>query len=144
MSAIVDNDNIDAFTRAWHDLANKEPILAVSKHLLDISNDFCVDAGCTMSIVDRKYLTKCIPNANGPLRKTDSPIRVHAVGHMIHYVNEYLTLGLNIAAKDKDGSAVVARITREVHVVDNLTAKLLRGMNIVEYQRSFYSSHSQR
>lgn len=128
-----DNRNIksegdyEIVLRKWHYLMIKASIINA---ILDF---FCLDTGCGMSMIDRLYLCKLMPEYK--LRMKESkPIKVRGIGTTIITSSESIELELDIPGLSK-GKSATARIKGLFHIVDNLTAKILIGMDIIGPER---------
>ena len=104
----------------WH-YATIEVKFAISGDLHTI----CLDTGCTMSLIDRAFLAKEIPRAI--IQKMASPISVRGIGSTDHKTNEYVLLDFYILHKDNR----TAHLRRELHVVEELHANILIGIDIM-------------
>jgi hypothetical protein len=60
-----------------------------------------------------------------------SPISVRGLGTSKHPSDEYAIVPMYFPGKDKDGNPVMAKITREVHLVDDLKANMLIGNDLI-------------
>lgn len=76
--------------RGWHYATVETRLHKPSEHLHAI----CLDTGCTMSLIDRIFLTNEIPDAS--IRKMASPISVRGLGTTNHQTNEYVVLKIYI------------------------------------------------
>lgn len=92
----------------------------------------CVDTGCTMTLFDRKFLNDLALGLT--IKKARALISVRGVGTARHLTDDYLLMDLYIKGS-VDGRESIAHIRREVHIVDNLKAKLLLGMDIMTPER---------
>jgi hypothetical protein len=88
----------------------------------------CPDSGCGMSLVDREFLTT---EPHGEIRRTTSPLRVRGIGDREHDTSEYCDLDFYVTGTLDNGAPAVAHFKREVHVVDDLRAKVLIGTDIL-------------
>ncbi|KAI6245262.1 hypothetical protein HI914_06545 [Erysiphe necator] len=91
----------------------------------------CIDSGCTMTLIDKNFLIKECPTIN--LAKMPSAMTVRGIGAQFHDASKF-------ALKDlffPDGKGNAGHISRELHVVDDLPAKILIGIDIM--LRSKYS-----
>ena len=86
----------------------------------------CFDTGCTMSLIDRKFLFEIFPKTI--LRKMPTPMKVKGIGDRKHDACEYIKLKMYLPSP----TGKTALIDREFHVVDNLTAKALIGIDIMK------------
>ena len=89
----------------------------------------CADTGCGVSLVDRIWRAEQAPNAT--ISKMASPLKVRGVGSSSHETLEYITHNICIPARDKNGKPVITCIRRELHIVDDLRAKMLIGNDIL-------------
>ena len=85
----------------------------------------CLDTGCTMSLIDRAFLMEEAPAVR--IQQMASPIPVRGISSTVHQCSEYAIVDLFLPGKD----GRIAKITREVHLVDTLKAKLLIGVDIL-------------
>ncbi len=85
----------------------------------------CLDTGCTMSLIDRSFLKEQVPDIL--IKRTPSPIVVRGLGTGTHRCDEYAVLTIYLPGNN-DRLAV---IIREVHIVNNLKAKMLVGIDIL-------------
>lgn len=106
--------------RGWHYATTK-----VKFTLSGPLHTICLDTGCSMSLIDRSFLTKEIPGAM--IRRMASPISVRGIGSMNHNSNEYVVLDIYMPGMDER----TAHIRREVHIVEELPAKMLVGSDII-------------
>lgn len=95
---------------------------------LGAMEDLCLDTGYTMSLVDRKWLHALKPDA--VIRRTTNSVTVRGIGDRQHSSSDYATLDLYVEGKVK-GKTAIAHIRRDVHIVDNLKAKMLIGTDIM-------------
>ena len=89
--------------------------------------DLCVDFGCIMSLIDRKYLTTM---CKAPINRTANPVRVRGIGSAMYDSSEYAFVDFYVP-DSKNGNPVIAHFRREVHVVDDLKANVLIEMDIL-------------
>ena len=92
----------------------------------------CVDSGCTMSLMDRKFCAVSLPGLE--IKKTKMPINVRGIGSARHTTEEYALIDMWVPGH-QNGKKCIAHIRREVHFVDNLRAKMLMGMDILGPER---------
>lgn len=109
--------------RSWH-----YATVYASLQLHAKSDAWCIDSGCTMSLIDREYLKLHLPNF--PISQSSQPITVRGIGDRRHPCSEYVALKIYIAGKDDKGIAV-AQLQHAIHIVDDLRAKVLIGMDIL-------------
>lgn len=85
----------------------------------------CLDTGCTMTLVDRNSLKGQAPSIR--IERLPSPINVQGLGSNIHETGEFVNVSLHLPGSD--GRTAV--ITREAHIVEDLKAKMLVGMDVL-------------
>ena len=96
-----------------------------------VLENICLDTGCSVSLIDRAWLKECLPEAT--IRKMASPITVRGLGSAKHQTDEYVILPIYFPGKSKDGTDITAKTApREIHLVDELKAKMLVGMDIMK------------
>ena len=83
----------------------------------------CLDSGCTMSLIDRKFVL----DNNIPIKKMPTVMNVKGIGDRKHDASEYVRIKLHFFGPDG-----IALIEREFHVVDDLTATALIGIDIIK------------
>ena len=91
-------------------------------------DDLCGDTGCTMSLIDRQFLKTKAPQAM--VRRCDVDITVRGIGSRTHACSEYAIVTILIPGL-VDGKPARASITHQLHIVDELKAKVLVGMDIL-------------
>lgn len=98
----------------------------VQLFFLGLLFDLCFDIDCTMSLIDRKFLLENHPDAE--IKKISTPMTVKGIGSKRHEASEYVRIKMYLPGN----KGAVALIERELHVVDNLTAKALIGIDIMK------------
>ena len=88
--------------------------------------DICFDTGCVMSLVDRQFLREQVPDVE--IRKMPTPMTVRGIGSKRHEASEFVSLEMYLPGNGRR----VALIEREFHIVDELTAKALVGVDILK------------
>jgi hypothetical protein len=79
-------------------------------------NLVCLDTGCGMTCLDRKFASSQYPEA---LIQKISPIEIRGLGNKVHLSDEYAVLNIYLPGYiGKDSH--LGKITREFHLVDNL------------------------
>ena len=91
--------------------------------------EVCADTGCGVSLIDREWLGEQCPN--GSISKMASPLRVRGVGSSHHETAEFVTQHIYLPAIDEKRNPILACLYRELHIVDNLRAKMLIGNDII-------------
>ena len=91
----------------------------------------CLDSGCGVALGDKAYIKRLLPTTEICLMS--SPITVRGLGSNRHQTSEYVTIPLYFPGKhQKDGKDAIAMTApREIHLVEDLKAKLLIGMDIM-------------
>lgn len=89
----------------------------------------CLDTGAGIILADKQFSKREAPNV--PIRTMASPISVRGVGADKYSTSEYAIADVYIPGLDKSGAAVNAKVTREIHLVDNLKAKMLLGTDFI-------------
>ena len=90
--------------------------------------EICVDTGCTMSLIDRNFLHKLINEGLVvDIKKMPTPMTVRGLGTNQHDASEFARIAIYLP-----GSKGTALVTREVHIVDNLSANALIGIDIMK------------
>ena len=82
-----------------------------------------------MSLIDREFLKTQHPGAK--VLKLASPISVRRVGAGCHRTVKYAVVNLRFTGKKSNGQPAIAVVLREVHIVEDLKAQMLLGMDIL-------------
>ena len=85
----------------------------------------CVDTGCTMSLVDRKFLNENVPDAQ--IHQSVEPIQVTGIGSTKHQACSWATILIHLHGMH----GKYAVMEKEFHLVDNLKANMLIGVDII-------------
>lgn len=88
--------------------------------------DICVDTGCSLGIVDQGFLNRHYPGAE--IHKSKQPIKIRGIGSKIHQGSGFVTISLYLRGQ-LDTKEARAQITREFHVVPDLRANVLLGID---------------
>ena len=87
-----------------------------------------MDTGCLISLIDRHFFKECCPLIR--INIIASPILIRGIGSNYHSTNEYMLLEIFLLGK-REGKEGLAKIIREVYLVDRLKAKMLLGTDII-------------
>ena len=101
-----------------------------------------LDTGCSVSLADRAWIKECLPELE--VRKMPSPITVRGLGSAKHQTDEYVILPIYFLGKSKNSRDITTKTApREVHLVNELKAKMLVGMDIMKPEGiDILSSHT--
>lgn len=83
----------------------------------------CLDTGCTMSIIDRDFPFQQRPDIR--IQHMASPVTVRGIRQGTHRCNAFVRLDIYLQGNP------TALIHRDVHIVEDLKAKMLIGMDIM-------------
>lgn len=83
------------------------------------NHKICADLGCIMSIIDSEFVPK-----DAKMRTMPTSIPIRGLGTELHQSDFYMKGQLGT-------QPAIARITREVHVVKDLEARMLMGADII-------------
>ena len=81
-------------------------------------------------MVDRDYLSKVLPSYASLAKPVPKPIKIRGIGEAIMTSSQYIRLDFRIAGT-LDNSPATALFSRDVHIVDHLSAMVLIGMDII-------------
>ena len=107
--------------RGWRYATAKAAIGKSDSPLADI----CLDTGCTATLSDKRFFREKHPNTK--IHVMPAPLEVSGIGQTKHSAREYAMMDFYLPGKD----GRVANFRREVHLVDNLKANLLVGVDIM-------------
>lgn len=92
------------------------------------TDEFCVDSGTSMSLIDKGYLKAKCPQVE--IKRMVSPSSVRGIGTQLHDTSSYAVLDFYVPGT-AENNQVLAHFKGEVHLVDDLRANVLIGMDIV-------------
>ena len=85
----------------------------------------CLDTGCTMSLVDCGFFQQQCPDTK--INTMPTPMEVRGIESVAHNANQFALMDIYLQGTD----GCVALIQREVHLVDELKANMLIGIDIL-------------
>ena len=91
--------------------------------------EVCIDTGCGVTLAEKPWLLSLLPNVS--IRRMSKSLRVKGLGSAMHDTDQYVLTPMLIPGIKEDGTRVLCRILREIHLVDNLKARMLIGNDIV-------------
>ena len=83
----------------------------------------CLDIECGAILTDRAWILSILSNVS--IKKMQAALKVKGIGSTTHESVEFVHISIYFLGVTKDESAVLACITREIHLVDDLKAKML-------------------
>lgn len=90
--------------------------------------EICVDTGCTMSFINRKFLKQLMEaGLITEIKKMPTPMTVRDLDTNQHDASEYALVFIYLS--ENKGTTL---ITREIHIIDNLSAKTLIEIDIMK------------
>ena len=89
----------------------------------------CSDTGASVTLIDRAWLLSENPEVE--IAKMAFPLSVRGLGTSRHQTDEYVLMPFYCPGVDENGQKALACIRRELHIVDDLRAKMLIGNDIV-------------
>ena len=106
--------------------------------------EVCLDTGYPITLGNRKFLKKHIPNAE--IKSIETPSTVKGLGEAKHSIAEYVRVPLLLPGKLDIGEPILAEITVDIHLVDDLRANMLisidimgpKGIDIITTKRHAY------
>lgn len=94
-----------------------------------VLEELCFDTGCEITLADREWFHQVLPGKE--IHQMASSISVRGLGSNKHRTSKYAVFPLFLPGR-KNGKLVIAMTaSREVHLVDNLKAKMLIGMDFM-------------
>ena len=96
------------------------------------SHDICIDTDCTMSLIDRVFVTNL--KLVTQIKKVNVSIFVRDIDTFRHVTNDYLMLSMYIQ-DTIDKRKATTHLRREIYVIDNLKTKLLLSINVMSFER---------
>ena len=98
-----------------------------------LEHDLCADTGATASLIDREFLRAEYPEA--AITRMPTPMTVKGIGESKHDASEYAKVRMFLKGEVDTGNPATAMIEREFHIVDDLAAKALIGIDILKPER---------
>lgn len=95
----------------------------------DPAHSCCLDTGCGVTLVDKSWLLKQLPEVI--LSTIATLLRIRGIGATQHESNEFVCTPIYFLGKDVRQQQVYASINRELHLVDGWKANVLIGNDIV-------------
>ena len=89
----------------------------------------CLDTGCPITIIDRIFLRDRLSDYQ--VKTHDSPITLRGIGPNFHSTDEWTTISFYMDGTTNKGNPATIKITRDFHIVDNLKANVLIGMDVL-------------
>jgi len=83
-----------------------------------------------MSCVDRKVLDDQMSFAR--IMTLPNAIEIRGLGSQVHHASQYVVLTLYVPGYLKNGQQVFGEITKEFHIVENLSCNMLLGVDVIE------------
>ncbi|KAL8814451.1 MAG: hypothetical protein Q9191_008550, partial [Dirinaria sp. TL-2023a] len=94
--------------------------------------NFIPDSDCGMSCIDRQFLGKKVPNY---IAKLTSSIKIRGVDNAVASSSKYVNLKISLPDKmSQDQHSAVAKIRRQMHIVDDLKANMLIDSDIMSLE----------
>lgn len=94
-----------------------------------------------MSLIDCKYLQLRLPDTK--IQQGDAAITVRGIGSWTHQCSEYVCVNFFITGR-LNGKKAIVSITHQLHIVDELKAKVLVGMDILGLEQAIIDINRQR
>ncbi len=88
--------------------------------------DACLDTGCTASLADADFITSLLPDLT--VQSMPTMLNVKGIGSQKHSANRWVLLKMKFMGVNNQ----LLEIEREIHLVDDLKAKLLIGVDILD------------
>lgn len=95
----------------------------------DPDSTACLDTSCGVTLVDKHWLLKRLPNQKISIMST--PLKVRGIGASKHESSEFAALSLYFPSKNSVGDLVYPAIRCEIHLVESLRANILVGNDIM-------------
>ena len=95
----------------------------------DPDSTACLDTGCGVTLVDKHWLLKCLPDQK--ISTMSIPLKVKGIGASKHESSEFAALSLYFPSRNAIRDLVYAALRCEIHLVEGLRANLLPGNDIM-------------
>ena len=114
--------------RIWHFLT-----VFVSIDVRVTFDVLCVDIDCDTFMTNKSYIKKRLLNYNTKIKQTSS-LKIKNIDEIIIFSTECIILNFSFS-KIIEEQSTIAKLFREVRLVDNFLTKILINMNIIEFER---------
>ncbi len=95
----------------------------------DPDSTTCLDTGYGVTLVDKHWLLKHLPDQK--INTMSTPLKVRGIGALKHESSEFADLSLYFPGKNSVGDLVYAALQCEIHLVEDLRTNLLIGNDIM-------------
>ena len=95
----------------------------------DPSSTACLDTGCGVTLVDKDWLLRQLPDQK--IKEMSTPLKVRGIGTSKHESAQFAEVSLFLPGESNEGQRVYASIRCELHLVEGLRANILIGNNIL-------------
>ena len=89
----------------------------------------CLNTGCGVTLVDKDWLLRQLPNQK--IKEMSTPFKVRGIGSSKHKSTQFAELCFFLLEEDNKGQKVYASIRYELHLVEGLRANILVGNDIL-------------
>lgn len=89
----------------------------------------CLDTGCGVTLVDKDWLLRQLPDQK--IKEMSTPLKVRGIGASKHESAQFAELSLFLPGENNKGQKVYASFKCELHLVEGLRANMLIGNNIL-------------
>lgn len=121
--------------RNWHYATAKLRLAAqtATKSATE-EQEACFDSGCPVTLADRAFMKSQLGD-NMKIQQLASPLSVRGVGGKLVKISDFIVTQLYIDGVDTAKQPATVCITAEVHLVDDLKANMLIGVDVLAPQR---------
>ena len=88
-----------------------------------------MDTGYSITLINKLWLLSELLDIH--ITKMSTPLKVRGIGASKYKILEYVTIPIYLPGIDKNGSPILVYFRKELHIIDNLRAKILIGNNII-------------
>ena len=123
--------------RNWHYATSKMRIATEDDGNIpseEKEEEICVDSGCPVTLGDRQFMKRQL-GEDMRVQQLASPLPVRGVGGKLVKTSDFVRAQLFISGTDAAGNSTTAAIIAEVHLVDDLKANMLVGVDVLKPQK---------
>ena len=131
------NANIEYSFRFWRYV--KLLTCLIKGELLE---KYCADSGTTMSLADKDYIKSIVSNIIE--HKTFELLRIRNINVVWHDTFSYVLLNFYVFDVAKDDKLVTTHFQREIHLVDQLSTKILIDVDIMMPEQMILNAERQK
>ena len=119
--------NMNTNIKTWHFLTIKTSI-----DIETTFNNFCINTNCETFMTDRAYVTAMLSNYMNKVRIIAS-LKIKNINNVVIFSTKFIILNFSFS-RTIDEKFAIAKISRKIRLMNNLSIKVFIKMNIIEFE----------